>query len=165
MWDAGGGISAAAIMRACSIFRVWDRISLIEKNRIVVPREVVPKDAPMRSKLFTMWEAWLSDVTVRENRSCGGEGDVGACGGPGTIDGTSEMGPGWMARRGAVWMGNVYSKESGRVSRWRWMQAEAAHGLEGLTGKGRGSDAVRDGKVMEVVDVLVVHGVCWWGCF
>jgi hypothetical protein len=139
---------------------------LIEKNLIVVPREVVPKDAAMQIVLFTMWGAWASDVLVRENRifveGKGMSGHVVKDHG----DGTFEMGAGWGGVENVRFDGNVYLK-SGHVEP---MEADAKTvkraGLEGIDWEGPGFDAVRDGGKMELVDAFfVAHGRWMQGMF
>jgi hypothetical protein len=139
---------------------------LIEKNLIVVPREVVPKDAPMQVVLFTEWNGFASDVLVRENRIfIEGKGMSGSTL-RSNVDGTFQMGPGWGKAEDVRFEGNVYLK-SGRVEP---MEADAKEvksmGLEGIDWEGPGFDAVRDGGRMEMVDAFfVAHGVWLRGMF
>ena len=133
---------------------------LIEANLIVVPKEVIPKDAPMQVVLFTEWNGFASDVLVEQNRIfVEGKGMSGGAV-KGNGDGTFVIGPGWGRATNVRFDANVYLK-SGHVEP---MEANAKvvkdAGLEGIDWEGPAFDAVRNGGKMDAVDAYFeAHGV------
>jgi len=126
---------------------------VIEKNLFV------ERDSPMQVVLFTMWKAWASDVTVRENRIFVEGKAMSGHVVKGHDDGTFEMGPGWGGVANVRFDANVYLK-SGHVEP---MEADAkfvkSAGLDGIDWEGPGFDVVRDGGKMDVVDQFFeAHG-------
>jgi hypothetical protein len=125
---------------------------LIERNLIVIPQDVIPKDASMQVVLFSDWNGSADGVTVDQNRIFVEGKAASGHAVKRDEDGTYGMGPGWGNATNVRFDANVYLKHGEVEPVEPTAKMVKAAGLAGIDWEGPGFDAARDGGKVELVN-------------